>query len=1355
MKKLLRLICIWSLCIQMVGTVFQSVKAEETTILYEGTCGEGLTWQVNSDKELIISGTGKMQDYGYAHDEIPWRAYRDSITKLVIQDGVKSIGSHAFYDMYFTDCIIADSVVSYGDYCFWHALFLQSFTLSKNVEYLGTHPFYQCGLESINVDPENQFFTSADGVLFNKDMTELLQYPVGKQDDSYTVPDTISVIRSESFRENYYLKNCVIPEGVTKVEDYGFFDCKALEELHLPSSLVSIGRTNFGDSTKLSKVYYAGTEEEWSRIQIGEENQPLLSARLYCSDSETGEGQCGDNIAWDYYDGLLTLIGSGEMYDYNEENVPWFSWSDQIELLQLDPAITHIGSYAFHSLKQVEKVVLPESLVSIGENAFQGSELLSVITIPKTVTGISASVFDHCNSLKDIYYYGTAEQFDGIAIASGNEPLYSAVLHTGFLSGNCGKNAIWILDNSTLNILGNGTMDMRYYSKNEISSNTLLPKEAVIQGDSGYDYWGFHAAQIETVIINKGITSIAHGSFLNHVNLTDVVLPSTLRSIEREAFHGCSSLSELHIPENVATIQEEAFYQCSSLNSFIVDEKNVSFASDDGILYNKQMDTMMIYPPGKNVSEFIIPDHVTSVARYCFLSANQLNKLDLNKVKNFPVWAVVECDALKEVVMSDVTSFFSAAAFIHCYNIESFSTHEGDTVFQTVDGVLYKGNAIMAYPPAKQGDVFVIPDSVTKIGIMCFEDARYLRGIVIPSSVVSISYETDETTSGVTEVCYNGSEEEWNQITFDQEKSFRNAETHYNTLEPSTWSLADDFASATLILKCSESSTEYPLETSDVKLIDFTDSTCTYLATVQYDGKVFEHPFTIEQENTVSEPEWNWAEDYSSATLKFYLNNDPEMFVTINAEVTKTETTPTCETDGEVLYKATAVFHGETYTDQKRVTIEALGHDYAEATYEWIKTPEGYEVSAETICTRDATHVISETVTASETVIKEVSCEEDGEVLYTAVFENEHFKEQTKTVTLEAIGHSYQLDRFVWSEDYSSAEAEFICEHDPAHKKSVEATVTAVRKEPTTLEEGSITYTATVELEGKTYTDEKVVILEKLVPDVHIELTLTNNSASGVVLEWTPVEGAKKYEVFRKEAEWENYYAIRETIYPTYADDDAEVGVTYDYKVRAFVDGVWSDFSASKRITFHPFTDASTSLGNTTYKAILWAYEKGIVKGTSETEYDPQAYCTRAQLCVMLWRMSGKPSVNENDNPFSDVSKTLGNTTYKAILWAYQKGIVKGNADGTFDPYGNTSRANMAVMLWRMAGKPAISATNSPFEDVTRALGNTTFKSILWAYEINLTKGTDKTHYSPNDPCTRAQLAVFLYRLNNRYHFIG
>ena len=281
------------------------------------------------------------------------------------------------------------------------------------------------------------------------------------------------------------------------------------------------------------------------------------------------------------------------------------------------------------------------------------------------------------------------------------------------------------------------------------------------------------------------------------------------------------------------------------------------------------------------------------------------------------------------------------------------------------------------------------------------------------------------------------------------------------------------------------------------------------------------------------------------------------------------------------------------------------------------------------------------------------------------------------------------------------------------------------------------------------------------------EITSISCTSGKIKLEWSGNDDMDHYEVYRKEGNG-NYSLIASPTTTDYTDSNIINGRTYTYKVRAYSkwyidymeDGHWSRYSEEKSIVAqadtpeNPFTDVQESIGKTTYKAILWAYENGIVKGTSATTYSPEADCTRAQLCVMLWRLKGKPAVTVTDNPFSDVGTSLGNTTYKSILWAYDQGIVKGSEPGKFNPGGSTTRAQMAVMLWRLAGKPAPGITESPFVDVVPSIGNTTYKAILWAYKNGITKGTDSTHFSPNSECTRAQLAVFLYRLNNLYGYI-
>lgn len=110
-------------------------------------------------------------------------------------------------------------------------------------------------------------------------------------------------------------------------------------------------------------------------------------------------------------------------------------------------------------------------------------------------------------------------------------------------------------------------------------------------------------------------------------------------------------------------------------------------------------------------------------------------------------------------------------------------------------------------------------------------------------------------------------------------------------------------------------------------------------------------------------------------------------------------------------------------------------------------------------------------------------------------------------------------------------------------------------------------------------------------------------------------------------------------------------------------------------------------------------------------------------------------------NPFEDVEED--SYYYDAVLWAYEQGITEGTSATTFSPDASCTRAQMAFFLWRAAGSPEPKSHVNPFEDVS---GDAYYgKAVRWAYEQGITGGTSATTFSPDSPCTRAQMAVFLY----------
>ena len=157
--------------------------------------------------------------------------------------------------------------------------------------------------------------------------------------------------------------------------------------------------------------------------------------------------------------------------------------------------------------------------------------------------------------------------------------------------------------------------------------------------------------------------------------------------------------------------------------------------------------------------------------------------------------------------------------------------------------------------------------------------------------------------------------------------------------------------------------------------------------------------------------------------------------------------------------------------------------------------------------------------------------------------------------------------------------------------------------------------------------------------------------------------------------------------------------------------------------------------------AVNWAIRKGITNGTSETTFDPNVSCTRAQAVTFLWRAAGSPAPKSDTMPFTDVA---ADAYYRdAVLWAVEQGITKGTSDSTFSTNATCTRAQIVTFLWRSQASPEADTVN-PFAD---AAGDAYYaEAVKWAVMEGVTSGTTATTFSPSDNCTRAQIVTFLWR---------
>ena len=156
--------------------------------------------------------------------------------------------------------------------------------------------------------------------------------------------------------------------------------------------------------------------------------------------------------------------------------------------------------------------------------------------------------------------------------------------------------------------------------------------------------------------------------------------------------------------------------------------------------------------------------------------------------------------------------------------------------------------------------------------------------------------------------------------------------------------------------------------------------------------------------------------------------------------------------------------------------------------------------------------------------------------------------------------------------------------------------------------------------------------------------------------------------------------------------------------------------------------------------AVKWAVEKGITNGLTATTFGPNNSCTRGQMVTFLWRAAGSPTAT-GTNSFSDVAS--GEYYYNAVLWAVEKGITNGTSATTFSPNATVNRGQTVTFLYRYAGTPAATGASS-FTDV--AADAFYADAVKWAVAEEITNGTSSTTFSPASNCTRGQIVTFMYR---------
>ena len=612
--------CILSLALVLccaVGLLLaRTLPASAVTIVDSGTCGTNLTWTLDSDGLLTISGTGAMGSYnrfysssdGTWYTTAPWGgsvANTQRIKTVVIEPGVTSIGTSAFYDCTsLTSVTIGNGVTSIGSYAFSYCTGLTSVTIPDSVTSIGDSAFRGC--------------TSLTSV---------------------TIPNSVTSIGSYAFSRCTGLTSVTIPDCVTSIGEYAFSGCSSLTSVTIPDSVTSIGEYAFSDCTSLTGVYITDFAA-WCRISFADYYaQPLnyahnlyingvlaetvtipdsvtsigsyafygCTASITIPDSVTsiGNNAFGDyihilcnrnscahtyaqehNLAFGLLDGteeentfsgsygkmswtidrvhcVLTVNCEGNMpYFSSSSNVPWYSLRNYVHSSVFSDDLTSIGSYAFYYCTGLTSVTIPDSVTSIGSYAFYDCMSLTSVTIPDSVTSIGASAFNGCRSLTSVTIPDSVTSIGSYAF-SGCRSLTSVTI----------PDSVKIIWDSAFSgcssLTGVYINDLAAWCEISFANSSAQPL------NYAHNLY-INGVLAENITIPDGVTSIGSDAFYNCRSLTSVTIPDSVTSIGSSAFRGCSSLTSVTIGNGVTSIGQSAFSGCTSLTSVTIPDSVTS-----------------------------------------------------------------------------------------------------------------------------------------------------------------------------------------------------------------------------------------------------------------------------------------------------------------------------------------------------------------------------------------------------------------------------------------------------------------------------------------------------------------------------------------------------------------------------------------------------------------------------------------------------------------------------------------------------------------------------------------------------------------------------------------------------------
>ena len=697
----------------------------EQEVLINGTWGD-LTWTLNETTgELVIFGTGEMDAFDSGSTSA-WRAYKDIIKSVTIENGVTTIGSCAFYSCdRLTSVMFGENsqLNAIGDGAFVYCRFLTSITIPAGVTTIDPWAFVKSGIIDVYYTGTEEQWNEIEIDSHNDDLINATIHFLGEEDEepalingtwgslTWTLNETTGelVISGEGKMNGFFvvlgssawgnysglIKSVTIDNGVTTIGDFAFVYCDRLTSIEIPASVTTIGNLVFGGCTSLTSINVDADNTAYKSIE----------GNLHSKDGKTL---------------VQYAIGKTDT------------------AFAIPDSVTTIGDYAFYGCDSLTSVTFGENsqLTTIGAAAFAACTSLTSIVIPSSVTTISSlytslglNTFSSCYALAEVYNYSS------LNITKG--------------SSSYGHVAYYALD---------------VYTTSEQSKLSTDENGFVIHTDGNVKTLVRYIGAASEITIPNSITAIGVGAFYNCDSLTSVVIPDSVTAIGNDAFYNCYALAEvynyssLNITKGSSSYGYVAYY---ALDVYTTNEPS-NLTNDNGLIIHS--DGTLVCYVGTD-TEIAIPSSVTTIGAHAFTGCTNLTNVTFgedSQLTTIGEYAFYGCSSLTSVIFGEDSqlTIIGAYAFSGCYNLTSMDIPDGVT---TIGAYAFSG----CYNLTSMD----IPDGVTTIGGYAFSGCSSLTSIVIPDSVTTIGDYAFCNCSSLKDVYYIGTIEDWCGITFSSSSS--------------------------------------------------------------------------------------------------------------------------------------------------------------------------------------------------------------------------------------------------------------------------------------------------------------------------------------------------------------------------------------------------------------------------------------------------------------------------------------------------------------------------------------------------------------------------------------------------------